>query len=183
MAIAQGNVTHQLEGQIRAVVQPVQQPLGDRTSCSNCGKSHPTTSKFCTGCGQPKSNVVQPVAMQAAPVFAHAHTRQAASIPKELQQELGKLLVSVARERLFLYFHWLVFMGLHVMGFVLAYRMYQEFAGDEASKILVSLPPLFFLNLSAFFCLPLIKTTRFQITRLKEQLTYIHYRIEYRDIW
>jgi len=61
--------------------------------------------------------------------------------------------------------------------------MYQEFAGDEASKILVSLPPLFFLNLSAFFCLPLIKTTRFQITRLKEQLTYIHYRIEYRDIW
>ncbi|PWT94790.1 MAG: hypothetical protein C5B53_12390 [Candidatus Melainabacteria bacterium] len=183
MAIAQGNVTHQLEGHLRAVVQPVQQPTGERTTCSSCGKSHPKSSKFCTGCGQPKSNVVQPIGTQAAPVFAHAHVPQAAGIPKELQVELGKLLVAVARERLFLYFHWSVFLGLHVVGFLLAYRMYEEFAGDEASKILVSLPPLFFLNLSAFFCLPLIKTTRFQITRLKEQLTYIHYRIEYRDIW
>ena len=180
MVIAQqATVGSKLDVNLKAATQPAQQLTG-RVTCSSCGGSHPGKSKFCTNCGQPKSNVVQPVGTQPAPIFAHLHSNlQARAIPNELQTELGRLLVAIARERLFLYFHWLAFLAFHVSGFMLAYNMYQDFAGDEATKVLVCMPPLFFLNLTAFFMLPIIKTTRFQITRLKEELTYIHYR----DIW
>jgi hypothetical protein len=185
MVIAQqASLVPNLNGGLRAATQPSHQLISGKVTCTSCGGSHAAGAKFCTGCGEPKSNVVQPVRTQVAPVFSHLHsTQQARGVPKELQEELGKLMVAIARERLFLYFHWLCFLAFHFSGFMLAYNMYQDFAGDEASKIIVCLPSLFFLNLTAFFILPLIKSTRFMIARLKEQLTYIHYRIEYRDLW
>lgn len=181
MVIAKVTIAHQLQDNLKAAVMPVQTLANERTLCQSCGQFHPKTSKFCNHCGQAKAATPQaPAVATRAPAFAHAHSQ---GIPAELQEELGGVLIAVARERLFLYFHWLVFLGVHALGFVLAYMMYQDFAGDETSKILFALPPLFFFNVTAFFCLPIIKSTRFQISRLKEKLTYLHYRIEYHELY
>lgn len=185
MVIAKGTIAHQLQDNLKAAVVPAQALASERTLCQSCGQSHPKTSKFCNHCGQAKAapQEATPVTTPPAPAFAHAHSQKPQGVPTELQEELGGVLIAVARERLFLYFHWLVFLGVHTLGFVLAYMMYQDFAGDEASKILFSLPPLFFFNVTAFFCLPLIKSTRFQIARHKEKLTYLHYKIEYYELY
>lgn len=184
MVIAKETIAHQLQDNLKAAVVPAQAFTSDRTICQSCGQSHPKTSKFCNHCGQAKAAPQEPTLVTTrTPAFAHAHSQKSQGVPAELQEELGGVLIAVARERLFLYFHWLVFLGVHALGFVLAYMMYQDFAGDEASKILFALPPLFFFNVTAFFCLPIIKSTRFQISRLKEKLTYLHYRIEYHELY
>jgi hypothetical protein len=184
MVIAKVTIAHQLQENLKAAIIPAQALASERTLCPSCGQSHPKTSKFCNHCGQAKAGPVQPPPVTTrAPAFAHAASQKSHGVPAELQEELGGVLIAVARERLFLYFHWLVFLGVHALGFVLAFMMYQDFAGDETSKILFALPPLFFFNVTAFFCLPVIKSTRFQIARLKEKLTYLHYRIEYHELY
>jgi hypothetical protein len=164
-------------------------------SCSTCGQPQSRALKFCTNCGSAIQSapanyqnnyqtgyISQKVVVHQAPVFAKVHGNQPHEIPKQLQEELGKLLITIARERLFLYFHWLVFLAVHLLGFYLAYLLYVGYNADELTRIVLSGTAIMFINLSAFFCLPPIKSTRREIARLKEQLTYLHYQIEYRHL-
>jgi hypothetical protein len=149
-------------------------------SCSGCGYSHRTITKFCTKCGKSLESVNHQSEFHPAPVFAQV---QAHEIPKQLQDEMGRVLIAIARERCFLYFHWTVFLVVHGLGFWLAFEFYSKFIADEFTKTLIALVPICFFNFGAFFCLQPIKSTRYLISRLKEELVYLHYQIEYRDLW
>lgn len=151
--------------------------------CSNCEHRQPGALKFCTNCGVPPNNPARTIPVQSAPDFAAVHIPKHAVIPKELQEQLGKLLISLAQQRIFLYFHWLVFFSVHIFGFVFGYHCYQLYSGEEGTKICVALEPMFFINLAAFLSLAPIKSTKMQIVLLKEKVAYLHHKIEYRNLY
>jgi len=185
MVLSRSAVFHNLQPHLRAAAEPAIRIEGfekDRSSCPSCGQAHPRKSKFCTNCGKPNGSEATSNHLPCTPAFAEVKLPGNQLITQELQAEMGKLLIAIARERFFLYFHWLVFLSVHILGFLLAFKVYQEVQADEASKILFSLTPLLFLNLSAFFSLAPIKSTRMEIVRLKERLTYLHYQFEYRHL-
>lgn len=62
----------------------------------------------------------------------------------------------------------LVFVVLQVAGFILAYRMYQEVPGDYLTKLVATMPSIFFLNLSGILCIPRIKAATDWIAHLKQ---------------
>lgn len=109
-----------------------------------------------------------------------AHVRQIA--PEVIQQnqiELAKLMVLLARERLFLLFHFAVFACVNIVGFVLALKCYNEFIGDEMSKIMVACTPFWVFNVVALTCLIPIKGTKRQIARLKEQIAHMRFKLDF----
>ena len=150
-----------------------------KINCLSCGSVHQKVLKFCTNCGQ---SVSQPTPLAQAPVFAQVHGQQDNIIPKELQENMCRLFIAIARERIFLYFHWTVFLSAHCLGLFLAHHLFENFIGDTVSKAVIASTPLFFINLAAFCCLPLIVGTKGEIARLKDRLTYVHYQIEYHNL-
>jgi hypothetical protein len=185
MAIGQNITANNLPASIQSYLTEGGQPAVPEglkhALCPNCGHPNGTITKFCTGCGTDRASA-QTQPPHQAPDFAQIHANQAHVIPHELQEEMGSLLVILARERFFLCFHWFLFLLLHIAGFVLAIHVYQCFIGDEFTRVLMALVPISFLNLAAFASLPPIKNTRISIARLKEQLIYLHYKIEYRNL-
>jgi hypothetical protein len=115
----------------------------------------------------------------AAPKFVKPHTE----VPLELKQELGKLIVLLARERMFLYFQVACFLAINMIGFYLAMRAYNEYAGDEVTKFIISLTPMMFINTLALVILCPIKGTKREIARLKEKLSYVKFQIDYRNVF
>lgn len=118
-------------------------------------------------------------APQKAPSFAKPKT----DVPQELKEELAKLIVLLARERLFLYMHCGIFLSANLFGFYIAMRAYNGYIGDEMTKLLMALTPLLFINAIALCCLAPIKGTKREIARLKEKLTYVKFQIEYRNVF
>jgi hypothetical protein len=154
-------------------------------SCLHCYHPFVQTAKFCGNCGtttgqtQPHPEVPVHEA-HAAPAFAHVKEHQ---IPKELQQELGMLMLILARERLFLYMHCIVFLAINIFGFWFSLKAYNGYNCDEITKGVIALTPLLFINSIALACIVPIKGTRREIARLKERITYTRYRIEYHGIF
>jgi hypothetical protein len=118
-------------------------------------------------------------APQKTPTFAKPKT----DVPQELKDELAKLIVLLARERIFLYMHCGIFLTANLFGFYVAMRCYNGFIGDEMSKLIMAMTPLLFINAIALACLAPIKGTKREIARLKEQLTYVKFQIEYRNVF
>ncbi len=176
--------------------------------CFNCGNENEAGAKFCGSCGcvaafggnqqglsrvaTPTPTLIQtpqaadplpqrPPAIQnrQVPVFAHIQSKAAPLVNKELQEEIGKIIVLLARERLFLYMHWGNFLFLNSLGFWLSIKCYYEFIGDEVSKLMIASTPFLFINLVALVCLAPIKGTRKEIARLKERLSYVRFKIEF----
>jgi len=116
---------------------------------------------------------------QAPPKFVKPHTE----VPLELKQELGKLIVLLARERMFLYFQVGCFLVINMVGFYLAMRAYNEYVGDEVTKFIISLTPMMFINTLALVILCPIKGTKREIARLKEKLSYLKFQIDYRNVF
>lgn len=98
---------------------------------------------------------------------------------EELRAEANKLMVLLARERIFLYMHWLIFLGLNLWGFWLALKCYNEYLGDEMTKLMMGSTPLLYINSCALMCIVPILGTRKEIARLKEKLHYVKFQIEY----
>lgn len=119
----------------------------------------------------------------AAPAFAKVQPKTKRPIPKELQEELTQLLCLVARERLFLYMHCLIFLSMNLFGFWLSMRAYNGYIGDEITKGIIALTPLMFINTVALACLAPIKGTKREIARLKEKLSYVRFQIEYHNLF
>lgn len=118
-------------------------------------------------------------APQKAPSFVKPKT----DVPKELKEELAKLIVLLARERMFLYMHCGIFLCANLFGFYVAMRCYNGFIGDEMSKLMMAMTPLLFINAVALAGLSPIKGTKREIARLKEKLTYVKFQIEYRNVF
>lgn len=113
------------------------------------------------------------------PSFAHVTKGKSEAALNEMHRELGKLFVLLARERIFLIFHFVFFAVLNLVGFVLALKCYHEFIGDEMTKIMVASTPFLFINSCALLCLIPIKGTRGEIARLKERISYVKFQIQF----
>lgn len=165
--------------------------------CSNCSDCLEPEAKFCGSCGfivaPPTFNidqfpehkdmliaaVEQKSAPQSLPDFAVSGLPVENAKSKQLIDEAHKLMVLLARERLFLYMHWIVFLVVNVFGFWVAYKCYFDFIGDEMTKMMVASTPFLFINSLALMSLVPIKGTRAEIARLKERLSYVRFSIEF----
>lgn len=145
------------------------------TLCLHCGFNTEPNSRFCGGCGSltPASGAVAP------PVFARVQQNVSPQVSQELKEEAAKLLMQLARERILLLIHWSLFIGLNVIGCWLAIKCYNEFIGDEMSKIMIASTPFLFINSIALLCIVLIKGTRLEISKLKERISYVKFKIEF----
>ena len=114
-----------------------------------------------------------------APQFVAARL----DVPKELQDELGKLIVLLARERVFLYLHCSVFLSLNLFGFWSALKAYHDFVCDDLTKFIMALTPLMFINSLALFFLSPIKGTKREIARLKERVSYVRFQMDYNSFF
>jgi hypothetical protein len=149
--------------------------------CPNCQHSYPQDAKFCGDCGASAAGATLPTKhLEHAPNFAHVKAN--AEIPKELSEELGGTIVLLARERIFLYMHCLLFLAINLFGFWLSMKIYNGYDCDELTRGVISLTPLFYINSVALVCLVPIKGTKREIGRLKERITFLRYRIEYRNL-
>ncbi len=183
MAANPNAVPYNLSASFNEIIAPAQLRLEEETICTPCGTVLPGRLKFCTHCGQPLKKSAAPSAPITTPTFAEVPSHKKRPGSKNLEQEMGKLFVELARQRFFLYMHWLIFLGVHSLGFMLAYDLYLNFVGDQTTRACLALVPFAFLNAGAFLSLHPIKTTRMEISRIKEQLTYLHFQIEYQDLW
>lgn len=118
----------------------------------------------------------------ASPAFMPAFIRPAQMDVREvesIQAELAKLYVLLARERLFLYMHWLIFLGTNLLGFWMSLKCYTDFIGDEMSKLMIASTPFLFINSVALCCLVPIKGTRAEIVHLKERIEHLRFKLEF----
>ncbi len=160
------------------------------TLCPSCANVIEAGSKFCGVCGSPSGTVhghrgpITPLTkpLPTVPAFAPVAPGPVIKAVSDLQDEAGRLIVQLVRERLFLYLHCLLFLALTAVGLFLAGRCYSDYIGDEMTKLMMACTPLMFINLSALCCLVPIKGTRHEITRLKEKLNYVKFQIEYNHL-
>lgn len=112
------------------------------------------------------------------PAFAHVRASTAEAIHQS-QVELAKLMVLLARERLFLMMHFAIWGTVNLIGFTLAIKCYNEFIGDELTKIMIGCTPFWVFNIIGLNCIHMISKTRKQISRVKEQIAYQRFKVEY----
>ncbi|MBX9723633.1 MAG: hypothetical protein K2X81_19670 [Candidatus Obscuribacterales bacterium] len=115
---------------------------------------------------------------QSLPSFA-VPKLTAAPRTTELNVEASKVMALLARERIFLYVHILTFLAINLFGCWVAWTCYTGFIADEVSKTMIAMTPFLFVNSLALLCIPNIKGTRAEISRLKERLNYTRFNIEY----
>lgn len=174
--------------------------------CSNCNDSIESQAKFCGSCGYivapnsfnilefPEhhrrllSTEVQTAEVQinntaqmpqSMPSFALPKISQDNSRNQQLQEELNKILVMLARERVFLYIHLLTFLAINLFGCWVAWKCYFDFIGDEMSKMMIASTPFLFINSLALMMLIPIKGTRSEIAQLKERLSHARFNLEF----
>lgn len=103
-------------------------------------------------------------------------------ISESLIREMQSLNAILLRERIFLVFHWSIFLASNLLGFYLASQCYTNFHGDEVTRFVLALTPLTFINAVALACLAPIKGTRREISRVKERMQYLKVQIEYGNL-
>lgn len=172
---------------------------GTRQSCSNCNDYIEPQAKFCGSCGfivapnsfniyefpEQHARLISLEQSQAAtpkevPSFALPKTAKKDS-PKvvELTEEVSKIMVLLARERIFLYIHILTFLAINLFGCWVAWKCYADFIGDEMSKMMIASTPFLFINSLALLVIVPIKGTRAEISRLKERLSCVRFNMEF----
>jgi hypothetical protein len=112
------------------------------------------------------------------PKFAHV-SRVNPELARQRQVELAKLMVLLARERLFLLFHFGVWLCVNLIGFWMSLKCYNEFIGDEMTKIMIGCSPFWVFNILGLTCLVPIRGTRKSIARLKEQIAHARFVVDY----
>ncbi len=159
--------------------------------CSACSHDCEQGAKYCSNCGSLidsrliSSYVQEQVTEQlplSVPNFAPVSQRHGKAPSEELRAEAGKLMVLLARERIFLYMHWLIFLGINLIGFWIAHKCYTEYLGDDLTRIMMSSTPILYINSTALICIVPIRGTRKEIARLKEKLNYVKFQIEYEHL-
>ena len=145
--------------------------------CASCGYELEESARFCGFCGALTPAHGAPTA--PPPQFANVPVMQPPAMSHELQEEAARLMVHLARERFFLICQWCAFIGLNFLGCYLAVRCYFEFIGDEMSKMMVAITPFLYINTMALLFIVCIRGTRKAIARLKEQISYVKFKIDF----
>ena len=158
-----------------------------RLVCINCAHDCEAAAKFCSNCGTIIDHrlIGQFAASHGSgesltvPEFAPVAPRHIRTPNNELRGEAAKLMLLLARERLFLYTHWLVFLGLNLFGVWMAMKCYSEYLGDDMTRLMMGSTPLLYINCCSLLCIVPIRGTKKEIARLKEKLNYTKFQIEY----
>lgn len=161
--------------------------------CSNCSEALEPEAKFCGHCGfivasgnfnvdyldfvRAKGEAAS--APARAPSFATSGIPVESETTRRMISEANKLMILLARERIFLFLHWAVFIGINLFGCWMAWKCYADFLGDEMTKIMMASTPFLYINSMALLCLVPIKGTRNQIALLKERIQYLRFNIEF----
>jgi hypothetical protein len=175
-------------------------PTPGTKNCVHCASPVPVFARYCGECGAPghhshgqgfqfphaeaqpfKVVDTQPQGPVRAPSFA-AVSDKIRQINPAVRQELGMMIVLLARERLFLYMHCLIFLTINFFGFWLSIKAHNEYNADELTKTVIALTPLMFINTMGLVCLAPIKGTKQEISRLKERIAYLKAQIEYQNV-
>jgi hypothetical protein len=112
------------------------------------------------------------------PNFAHVRHVDPVVL-RQKQVELAKMMVVLARERLFLLIHFFLWACVNVLGFCLALKCYNEFIGDELTKIMIGCTPFWVFNILGLSFLNPIRGTRKSIARLKDQIGHLKASIDF----
>lgn len=115
------------------------------------------------------------------PKFAHV-LKQNNEAVRQKQVELAKMSLILARERLFLLFHFCFWFALNIVGLWLSMKCYNEFIADEMTKIMIGCSPFWVFNVLGLTCLVPIKGTQKHISRLKDQIAHLKFSIDYGHI-
>lgn len=121
-----------------------------------------------------------------APRFAREGKKsqpKRAAVPESLVREMQSLNALLLRERIFLAFHWTIFVSANLFGFYLASTCYSGFHGDEVTRFVLALTPLTFINAVALACLAPIRGTRREISRVQERMQYLKVQLEYGNLF
>lgn len=158
-----------------------------KLDCLACANFLEPGAKYCGVCGtptpmgahehHPRTAPGKPISK--VPGFAPLAPHSVLGTIQGFQEELGKLILLLARERLFLYFHWLTFLALNALGVFIAFKCYFGYIGDELSRLMMASTPLLYVNCLALLCIIPIRGARKEIARLKERLNFVKFRIEY----
>ncbi len=159
-------------------------------SCSICTSPNELWAKFCGQCGtllKSKSSplsqpVLAPVTIARVPSFASLPASHLMPVDPKLKAEAIKIMVLLARGRLFLYMHWFLFLVISLIGFWVAHLCWTQYLGDCMSKLMMACTPLIFINLLALMFIVPICATRKEIARLKERLSYAYFKMEYQHL-
>jgi len=116
------------------------------------------------------------------PSFAQVSPKLRRPISPELKQEYCKVTCLLARERVFLLFHYLFFLGGNLFGLSCAFKAYNGLVADEVTRVVIALVPMFFINTVSFSAVVPIGGTKKEIARLKDRITHLHYQIEYTNL-
>lgn len=161
------------------------------TTCVHCSCEMELGARFCGDCGvgvtvatmakpgaspSPQPNAVN----KAVPQFAHlSGGKKKRRINPELSAELGGLLTLLLRERIFLVIHCIIFLLVNLFGFSLSIECYTGYIGDEATKIVMAMTPLMFINTIGLACMSPIRGTKKEIARIKEKIQYVRFRMDF----
>lgn len=151
------------------------------TKCTNCQSELEADAKFCGNCGYVSASGSSRIeeAPVSLPPFATAGIPVESSKTNEMITEANRLMLALAREKLFLVMHWTVFIAVNLFGFWAAITSYIGFTGDEMSKMMVATTPFLFINSLGLLSLAPIGGTKRQIAHLKERISYVKFNIEF----
>lgn len=95
-----------------------------------------------------------------------------------LQDELRNLVISLLRERIFLWLETLAFLGLNIFLFFVAVKCYFEFIGDELTKAVLASTPFLFINCLPLLLLVPIVGAKKEIASLCQELQCLSFKIK-----
>jgi hypothetical protein len=113
------------------------------------------------------------------PGFARITAARLKPISPKLREVEQEKILALAREHVFLYFHWLVFLFFTALGLGLAVKCYVEFNGDMVTRFMMAATPVLLINTTACTSLICVHGTKRKVTRLKDELHHIWLQMEY----
>lgn len=161
-------------------------------TCTKCQGVVEAHAKYCGHCGYQNSAkeqfdtrvaglaLAQP--LPVVPEFAFLKPQPHSLKDDQLHTELSKLEFFLKREYFFLAMHWSIFVIVSLVGLTMSWQCFNTFNGDLLEKLLVSLTPAMWINISALASLVYVKRTHKEMARLRERLTYVKFKIDYKHV-
>jgi hypothetical protein len=111
----------------------------------------------------------------SVPVFATAQSRQ--YIDPELQNEFCKWMVILLREKVFFVLHWILFALIEGFGLYMGLTCSQGLQADGTTRFIMSIIPMFYINLIGLVCLVPINGTKQQIHDVEERVNFLKFQM------
>lgn len=166
----------------------MQSQLAAFVRCVACPKQLSRNATVCDSCGRPQLRSVPPSApentetarphLSHVPKFAMVAPKYTGVEGQNLQAEYKKLVILMARERISIILHWLVFALITLVGLVIAAKIYFEFMGDPTTRLVAASGPLLWINIGAFVCISFVNKTKKEMESLSEKISYVRFKID-----